>query len=216
MQHTLKQHCEQAAETLAKFKTTTDDTRVYRLHTWEQVMERTRQMIGRAEQIVLVNAFPRPLQEIQAELENAALRGVGVLLKIYEPADVPGADIVLSGEPGYFLQQFPAQELSLVVDAQEHLQAILEQASNRVIQAIWSSSTFLAFNSYNGMYSEWLLTRLAKQVRSGAALPLLQHSLVRSFPLMQTPGYIRLFESLEKQDRQENTPEIKLEIEEAV
>ncbi len=204
MQHALKQRCEQAAEALIKLKTTADDTRVYSLHTWEQVMARARQMIERAEQVVLVNAFPHPLREIQAELENATLRGIGVVLKVYEPVDVRGADIVVSGESEYFLRQFPAQELSLVVDAQEHLQAIMEPADSRVIQAIWSSSTFLAFNTYNGLYSEWLLTRLNKQIENGASLPILQHSLVRSFPLMQTPGYNRLFERLESQDKPEN------------
>jgi len=34
MQNALKQHREQAAETLAKLKTTADDARVYRLYTW--------------------------------------------------------------------------------------------------------------------------------------------------------------------------------------
>ena len=74
MQHALKQHCDQATELLIKLKTTSDDTRVYRLHTWEQVMERARQMIARAEQVVIVSAFPEPLKEIRAELENAGAR----------------------------------------------------------------------------------------------------------------------------------------------
>jgi len=168
-------------------------------------MERARQMITRAEQVVLVNAFPEPLKEIRAALEDAALRGIGVILKVYEPTVVRGADIVVSGESDYFLQQFPARELGLVVDAQEHFQAIMERADKRVIQAIWSSSTFLAFNHYNGLYSEWTLTRLAKQIGSGASLDTLQQSLLRSFPLMQTPGYNRLFEGQGSRETQKNT-----------
>jgi sugar-specific transcriptional regulator TrmB len=113
----MRQRCEQAMQALAKLKTPSEDERVYRLHTWDQVMERARQMIGRAEQVVLVSAFPGPLLAIQADLEAAAQRGLGVLLKIYAPADIPGVHIIRSYETPPLVERFPAQELSLVVDA---------------------------------------------------------------------------------------------------
>src|ERR1051326_706929 len=207
MERTLHQQCANAAEALFKLQVPAEDARVYRLSTWEQVMERTRQMIGRAEQVILICAFPQPLEEIKPELEQAAERGVGVLLKLYQPVEVKGAQIALSNESEFFLQQFPAQELSLVVDAQEQLQAMLAWEGKTVRQAIWSSSLFLSFNHYNGLYSEWLLTTLAGQIREGASLETLRHTLSRSYPLTQTPGYHKLSQSLNQAPR-ETSPDL--------
>ena len=197
MERTLRQQCAAAAETLAKLKTPAEDARVYRLHSWEQVMERARQMIERAEQVVLLAIFPQLLAEVKSELQRAAQRGVGVLVKLYQPEEIEGASVVLSNETEYFLRQFPAQELSLVVDAQEQLQAMLAWEGQQVLQAIWSSSAFLSFNHYNGLYSEWILTILAAQIQTRASYETLQKTLRRSYPLMQTPGYDKLLKSLE-------------------
>ena len=205
MERGLRQRCEQAAQALAKLKAPAEDERVYRLHTWEQVMERTRQMIGRAEQVVLISAFPEPLSAIQAELETAAQRGVGVLLKIYAPTNIVGAHIIQSNETPILLERFPAQELSLVVDAQEQLQALIQNGGQEVIQAIWSRSAFLAFNHYNGLYSEWLLTALTAQIHAGASGETLQATLKRAYPLMQTPGYHNLLHALNKADDHNKT-----------
>jgi HTH-type transcriptional regulator, sugar sensing transcriptional regulator len=198
MERTLRLRCATAGEALAKLESYSEDDRVYRLQSWEQVMERARQMIDRAEQVVLLAVFPALLDEVRAELEGAARRGVGVLLKLYQPDEVQGACIVLSNETDYFLRQFPAQELSLCVDAREQLQAMLSWKGREVLQGIWNSSAFLSFNHYNGLYSEWLLTRLTAQINSGAPRSALDETLNRSYPLMRTPGYTRLVSSFDR------------------
>lgn len=192
MERTLRQHCTRAAEALANLKTPAEDERVYRLHTREQVIERACAMIGRAEQVVLLSAFPDPLESIRTELEGAAARGVGVLLKLYQPAKVQGAEIALSNESQFFLHQFPAQEMSLVVDAREMLQAMLAREGEHVLQAIWSGSAFLSFNHYNGLYSEWILTTLSAHINSETPPETLRQTLERSYPLVHTPGYRKL------------------------
>jgi sugar-specific transcriptional regulator TrmB len=196
MERSLNQRCQRATEALTKLNTVEDDGRVYRLQSVEQVMERARQMIRSAKQVVLVSAYPAPLKEIRDELESATARGVGVVLKIYEPTQLKGAQIIMSNEAATLMEQFPSQELNLVADAQEYLVALLDKEGARLIQAVWSSSPFLSYMQYNGLYSEWLLTRVNGLIAAGASSESLKKTIKRSFPLMQTPGYHRLRKEL--------------------
>lgn len=203
MKRALGRRCEHAIEALSVLTAPAEDERVYRLTSCEQVMERARQMIRRTEQVVLLSCFPGPLVAIKSELEQAAQRGVGVLLKLYQPETVQGAHIALSSESDFFLHQFPAQELSLVADAREQLQAMLAWQGQTVLQAIWSGSVFLSFNHYNGLYSEWILTKLAAQIQADDPTDNLKQTLARAYPLMQTPGYHKLLESPRRPQRKE-------------
>jgi hypothetical protein len=143
--------------------------------------------------VALVSAFPQILAAIQADLEKAAERGIGVLLKVYRPVEVRGAQIVMSNEADFLLENFPGQELNLVTDAEEYLVALLDRAGREVIQAIWSGSAFLSFVQYNGLYNEWELTRQNNQIRAGVPTEVLKENrLQRAYPLMKTPGFHRL------------------------
>jgi hypothetical protein len=84
------------------------------------------------------------------------------------------------------------------------MQALMQKDGQEVIQAFWSRSTFLAFNHYNGLYSEWLLTMLSAQIHAGAAQETLVATLKRDYPLMQTPGYHKLIHDLNETARKED------------
>jgi sugar-specific transcriptional regulator TrmB len=196
LQKDLQAKCSRAADALAKVEKSGEDGRVYRLDSRQQVLERTRQMIRGAREVVLISAFPEPLEEIREELESAAARGVKVLLKAYRPVEVKGMELIFSNEGEELLEMFPGQELNLTTDAEQMLVAVLprkeQEDDERIIQAVWSASVFLSVLHYNGLYSEWLLTRLNGMILAGADSKALKASLKRSFPLMQTPGYRQL------------------------
>ncbi len=192
----LQGKCAKAADALAKVEKAEEDGRVYRLDSRQQVMERSRQMIRGAKEVVLISAFPEPLEEIMEELEAATSRGVKVLLKAYREVELRGAEVIFSNEAEELLSQFPGQELNLTTDAEQMLVAVLprrgEGDEDRIIQAVWSGSVFLSVLHYNGLYSEWLLTRLNAQIMAGADAKALRAGMKRSVPLMQTRGYRRL------------------------
>lgn len=195
IQQSLRQRCEQAVEILARFHPPPEDERVYRLHNREQVLERAKQMLGRCRQVAIITVFPQVLEAIKHDLEAAAKRGVGVLLKVYQPAEVVGAQIVVSNEAELFLSQYPGQELHLITDAEEHLIALLDKAGESVIQAIWSASAFLSVVQYDGHYSEWELTRMNRWIAEGVPLESLQEAILRrAFPMTETPGYQQLIQ----------------------
>ncbi len=190
----LQTRCDRAAEALAKVEPAGDDGRVYRLGSRTQVFGRVREMIRGSRQVVLLSAFPGPLEEIKDDLEAAAARGVGVLLKAYRPVSVRGAEVIFSTEAGNLLKRFPGQEVNAVIDAEQMLVALLPRPAeeDRAIQAVWSDSVYLSVLHYNGLYSEWLLTRLAGRLRKGGGPRALREAIKRSYPLMQTPGYLKL------------------------
>lgn len=130
------------------------DERVFRLEAPEQVEARARAMLGRAQAIVLLDVFPAPFQAIRTDLEAAIRRGVRVGLQVYEPVQVAAA-LCLESEVGPdLLARWPGQQLSLVVDAREHLLALFSRDGRRLHQAIFSRSRFLSCMQHNHVANE--------------------------------------------------------------
>jgi len=200
MESTFRQRRRDVSEALSKLKPAPKDVRVYQLATVDQVIERARQMIRDSHQVVLVCAFPEPLEQLREELDSAVKRGVGIEVKGYVPTLIGGAPISLSSETDYFLNQFPAQEMSVVVDAEQYLIAMMDPSMKSVVQAIWSSSVLLSFFHYDGLYNEFILTRITKLIAAGASNEELKLALERAYPLTQTPGFLSLVSSFQKGD----------------
>jgi hypothetical protein len=74
------------------------------------------------------------------------------------------------------LKAWPGQQLSLVVDADEHLLALFDAGLRRVHQAVWSRSTFLSCLHHNHVAMELDVTARAADV------PLVDTSLLRRAP----------------------------------
>lgn len=145
-----------ASAALAELAPECGDDRVYALRDRDQVFERARAMLGRARQIVLADLFPAVLDELNADLAACAAREVGVTIRAYAPATA-GAAVVVScggkGAPG----RWPGQQLSLVVDGDEHLLALLSPDLQQVHQAVWSGSAFLSCLQHNHLAMELLV-----------------------------------------------------------
>lgn len=165
-----------------------EDDRVYALKARDQVLERARAMLGRAREIVLADLFPGPLDALAADLAAAAARGVRVAAKVYERRDVPGVAEVLEPDAARALSEWPGHQLTLVVDAEEHLLALFDDALARVHQAVWSRSTFLSCLHHNHVAMELLHTAWRGRDSLSGSDALVGISLLSSRP----PGLRRL------------------------
>jgi sugar-specific transcriptional regulator TrmB len=145
-----------AARVLAELRGAPGDDRVYQLRSREQVLERCRAMLGRCRHIALLDVFPLPLEDLRADLEAAAARGVQVLIKVYDPTTVAGAEVILNPNPQELLARYPGQWIILLVDGAEHLLAFLTQDGRAVHQAIWSGSAFLSWVMQTYVASEFI------------------------------------------------------------
>lgn len=174
-------HKKTAADELAKIKQAAGDDRVYYLSSVDQVIERARAMISQAKQAALLDIFPKCVPLLSSDLEAAVRRGVKVAARCYERTVVKGVAIV-HAEGDRVLGTWPGQQLSITVDGDQFMHALLSQDVLSVHQALWSSSTFMSCLQYNALYNEILLVE-AQNAGRGAASALGPLSLTQLKPL---------------------------------
>lgn len=158
-----------ATDTLSRIPPAGTDDRVYELRSAEQVLERCREMLGRSEEMVLVDAFPPILSEIMPEIEQALGRAVGVALLVYAPTELEGATIIRKTNCESILENWSGQWLYVVVDGREMLQAFFSSDGKQIRQAIWSGSSYLSWLCHCGSSGEMTASLLTNAIKNGAS-----------------------------------------------
>ena len=148
-------------------------------------------MLSRAEEIVLVDTFPLPLEMLRANLEVASARGVRVAIKTYTPAVVEGALVSVDPRGPEIFERWRGQWINLVIDGREHLIAFLGPDGRAVHQAIWTGSAYLSFIYHSGLSSEMTIDALERGLAEGLSAKEIRDSLTDYFPLRarDAPGY---------------------------
>lgn len=185
---------EEASRTLAALSTPSTDDRVYQLRSADQVFERCRSMLSRAEQVALVDAFPLPIRILRANLEVAAARGVKVAIKAYTPAAVEGAMVSVDPRGHEIFERWRGQWINVVIDGREHLIAFLGADGREVHQAIWTGSAYLSWMYHTGLSSEMIADALERGLDDGLTVEGLRDQLADYFALRvrDAPGYQEL------------------------
>jgi sugar-specific transcriptional regulator TrmB len=130
------------------------DDRLYQLTTVSQVRGRAEAMIERAAEVLLFDLFPEPFARLRPHLERTAARGVRVAGVIYEDVGDCGFVTALSPGGAPVVERWPGMQLGLVVDAREHLKALLSRDETEVRHGVWSDSAYLACLEHNGLACE--------------------------------------------------------------
>ncbi|MBL0947391.1 helix-turn-helix domain-containing protein [Brevundimonas sp.] len=168
-----------ADEALRSLARPADDDRIYQIAEAGQVVERARAMLSSARQIVLFDLFPVPLEALRGDLANCAARGVTVAGLVYgESAEIAGVTQRRATAEARVATDWPGQQLTLVVDGQEHLVALMAEDLAGVHRALWSDSAYLSCLQHSGLSAEIRLTERGRSV----ADPLAVLSLFASAP----------------------------------
>ena len=188
----------QAAEALKNLPGPREDVRIYQIGSPEQVMERCRKMLADAEQIVMMDLFPMPLAELRAEIEAATARGIEVVVKVYAPSEISGAEVILEPDHQAVLGRWPGEWVNLVRDGSEFLYALLAKDGRRVIQGVWSESPYLSTILMNSFIFEMSFTALKRDFQRGATRQELQATFEKTQEYLRPdlPGYKRLLKHL--------------------
>jgi sugar-specific transcriptional regulator TrmB len=177
-----------------------EDERVYRLQTREQVLERAVAMLGRAKHLIAIDVFPEPLADLRSDIEKTAARGVRTIVQVYSQADaeVPGAEVVLAARGEAMRRAWPGQWLNVVVDATEHMLALMRSERGDVIQAVWSASAYLSVVHFSGLDAELRNAALEAQIQAGASHAELRTTIARwsKGAGAKLPGVVALQERL--------------------
>jgi sugar-specific transcriptional regulator TrmB len=134
---------------------------VFRLRTVDQVIQRGRAMLDRAREIVLCDLFPGPLEKLRDALVATAARDILVVCRQYGRVEIPGVMTQPLSEADPALEAWLGQQISIVVDAEEHLIGLLSEDMRSVHEAVWSDSTFLSCMHHNHLAAE---IQIMKQV----------------------------------------------------
>ncbi|MBU0754479.1 MAG: hypothetical protein KJ645_05030, partial [Planctomycetes bacterium] len=148
---------EQALETLSR---RSQDSGIYHLKTVDQVIQRSKAMLKRAQGIVLCDLFPGPFALLADSLGETAARGVHVFCKVYNNGEIPGVKTLKLPGHDPALDKWPGQQITVVIDSEEHLLGLLARDMKQVHEAVWSNSTLLSCMHHNNMAAEILFTCL--------------------------------------------------------
>ena len=155
-----------------------EDDRIYQLKTPAQIYERAEAMIAGAKEILLFDLFPEPLALLEPALRKAQARGVVVAGLVYgTPPKLP-FPVAVAHSSTIVADRWPGLQLSVVVDACEHLVALLSPDGLTARHGVWSDSVYLACLKHSGLASEIQLSA----VEAEADLPLGELSLLRAYP----------------------------------
>ena len=140
---------------------------IYKLTAVEQVYARARAMIESAKSVILLDVFPSPLTELEADVRRAARRGVSVFIKAYAAVECRGCDVI-APEAGATadLKYWNGDWLNIVIDCREYLLSFLKPEGAGVHEAVWSRNAYMAVLTYNGILHELLLTRVGQMMRA--------------------------------------------------
>lgn len=152
---------------------------IFRLSTIEQVYERCRTMIAGAKALVLIDAFPVPLNELEKPARAAAKGGVDLLIKPYAPISIPGCDVLAAGPGAPQLNIWNGDWLNVVADCSESVQAFLKKDGAGVHAAAWCRNPYLAMLDFNGMVCEFILTQVAQMAQEGSDGPTIDGEIKR-------------------------------------
>ncbi len=186
----------EARNELSKLKPVPEDERFYYLQATDQVFERFRAMLRRCRCIALFDLFPSALEELRADIESVASRGIRTAVKAYLPCEIPGVDVVLAPRGDKTIRRWPGQWANCVVDGKEHLLAFFSKDGTRVLQAVWSANTYTSWVYHSSLMFELLHGALSEGLGEldAAVSPSEKHRRLEEMKAEEAPGYRTLVE----------------------
>lgn len=203
LERRFKDRKETALEELTKLESISEDERIYQLRSADHVFERSRAMLEKAGYIVLLDVFPGLLEQFIPELQQAAARGLEVIAKTYKPMLIPGVQLITDSRGEKVLNDYPGQWLKLVIDAKEHLLALLSRDGTFVHQGTWSSSRFLSLLHHQGIWSEIILDKIGHIIEKSASIKDIRR-ILKGYTIpkkKELTGYVELIERFSSTDR---------------
>jgi sugar-specific transcriptional regulator TrmB len=191
---------ERATEALRAIAPPPPDYHIYQLQTVEQVYERARAMLASCEQFALVDIFPLALEKLRPDIEGALKRRKKAAVNVYVPDNIPGARMTQTYEGFGFLKKVPANWVTLAIDGEEILIAVLTKNDDRVLQAIWSANTFLARTLSSYLKHSFLADDFITLMETGASFKEIKARYKSHFKFIKpfsSPGYKRMKRELE-------------------
>lgn len=132
------------------------DEALYRLATRDQVIERCRAMIAGAKQFVLITLAPSLVVEFAADLQQAARRKP-VALKVFQPIDIPGVEVIVDPRETAAVDNGPGAWMTLNTDGSQCVCALFDLSGAELHTANWTRNPLVTWTHYTGLSSDLIL-----------------------------------------------------------
>lgn len=174
-----------AKELLGKLNQPVHEDRVYQLNAQPQIIQRAREMLGRATQIALLAGPIGLVHELDESLMAAAARGVEVFVKSNGDPELPRVETLVVTRPDDLVNF--GGHLRLVIDGESVLVGVLGASEQT---ALYSKNPILAAPYHEGLAAEMNLLAVAERIEDGAGPKRLAKAITTVRPASTTPGLI--------------------------
>lgn len=158
-------HRRSAAAGLARLQAAGGDDRIYQLHTAAQVIERLRKMLGECRRVAVLDLAPWAVERVAGEIAFAAGAGARVVVKVYAPVAIAGAEVVASVETSD--ASAPPAPINAVVDGREMLLASGPPREAAIHRALWTANADVAWVLHCAIVAELLFTAVERAMDEG-------------------------------------------------
>jgi len=184
-----------------------NETRVFKLGTVEQVLERAVDMILNAQKQIVVDAFPKMLELIKPYLLKTAKgkndKKVHVVVNSYDGTELKNCVMVKKSAGADALKVWKDSWLNMVVDGEKYLLAVISPDGKTLRHAVWTNSPFLSYVLYSGIASEMMFSVLIDELKKRDMVDIVKAALEKySEPVMgssaqtkQLPGFQKIMKS---------------------
>lgn len=131
---------------LANISNPNSDDRVYTLRSRAQIIERARHMLGNAQSVALIACSAHSAHPLLDAFASCSRRGVDLSIISPERLDVAAVQRTKANL---------LDEIRLVFDGSEYLCALFKHGKEDAVQAIWTSSPYLAICAHRGLAAEF-------------------------------------------------------------
>ncbi len=145
-------------EAFKDFKFESGEDQIYRFKNTEQLRSKALEMIEDAKHTILVDSETAPLDMIKDKLEDAAAKGVKVIVETTAKNQIPNCLFVESYNLNKKTIVLDFDWLVISVDGEKTLVSHFTK-ENELIEGLWISNSLLSDWFYNGMFYE-VLNRL--------------------------------------------------------
>ncbi|MBU1701631.1 MAG: hypothetical protein KJ970_05815 [Candidatus Eisenbacteria bacterium] len=158
------------------------DDRIYHLTTTDQVFERAEWMLERSKRDAFIAPFPKVYTRLCEPIRRAISCGIKVALLVYEPTQMPGAQVALHKDARSLLERRPGQWLTMATDASQWLLATIAPDGDTVQQGVWTANPMVARAYHHCAHSEFLISAMLADPAAHHPAPALYDRWIHKLP----------------------------------
>jgi len=157
---------EQIIEEVNKLEVQQEPTGIYELQSKELVFEKASSMIKSAQNTLLIDGFPAPMQTIKQYLTEDRANEITIYVKNYSGNNIKHVHQIQASIPELIYTELNGQWLIVLKDTVESLIAFFIKDGRELIHCIWTKDPFISFILFNGSAYEFNFTEVCEQIYS--------------------------------------------------